>query len=214
MNSIRQLELFSLLSDSQWEALKKAAMTKTFFKKEIIFTSDETKNYYIIILSGRVKVYLSYPNGKEFTLGLLNPGDIYTSHAHVNASALSKTALWIIPDHFFRNLSEEQPAFFMQMIPVLGHFFGNAIEIIHSLVYTDVRKRIVNYFIKNGTVTSSELVVVHSLSMGEFANYLGSTRQTISTILNQWNREGMIELEKNQIRIKDPEMLLELTNVK
>lgn len=212
MISIRQLELFSLLSDSQWEALTKKATTKTFLKKEIIFTSDETKNYYIIILSGRVKVYLSYPNGKEFTLGILNPGDIYTSHAHVNACTLSKTTLWIIPDQYFRALSAEQPALFMNMIPILGHFFGNAIDIIHSLVYTDVRKRLVNYFLKNGTVHTCGIVVIRSLSMGELANQLGSTRQTVSTILNQWNREGMIELEKHQISIKDPDVLLKGTN--
>src|SRR4051794_37789899 len=129
MISTRHLKLFSLLNDNQWESLTKVATKKTFKKREIIFTSEETNNYYIIILSGKVKVYLSYPNGKEFTIGLLNPGDLYTSHAHVNASALSQTTIWIIPDHFIQTLSIELPSFFMQIIPILGHFFGNTIDI-------------------------------------------------------------------------------------
>lgn len=213
MVPIRQLKPYSSLSNDQWTFLTQHAIQRTFYKKETIFNSEENENYFIIILSGQVKVYLSYPNGKEFTLGLLEQGDLYTSHAHVNAKAISPTTLWVVPYQSMQTLLKEQPSFLTHLFPIVGHFFGNAIDIIHSLVFTDVRERLAIYLLKNGTeyrvVQKNDLVVFRS-TMNDLANLVGSSRQTVSTILNQWHRDGIIQIDRDYIKINQPDKLQEI----
>jgi CRP/FNR family transcriptional regulator, carbon monoxide oxidation system transcription regulator len=211
MFPIRQMEPFSRLSEDQWTFLRTQATQKTFSKKETIFHSDEQENYFIIILTGQVKVYLSYPNGKEFTLGLLKQGDLYPTHAHVNAKAITPATVWVITWRSMQTLLIEEPSFLAHLFPIAGQLFGNAIEIIHSLVFTDVRERLAIYLLKNKTdyrtVPSSETFVSRSLTMNELANLLGSSRQTVSTILNQWHKDGIIHLDRDYIKLTHPDEL-------
>lgn len=74
---LKSISLFSGLSDAEIDALAEAAIVRTFQKNTIVVTEGEKSDSLYVILSGRVKAYVSDANGKDLVLNLVGPGEYF-----------------------------------------------------------------------------------------------------------------------------------------
>ncbi|MDI6880133.1 MAG: cyclic nucleotide-binding domain-containing protein, partial [Desulfitobacteriaceae bacterium] len=73
-DELRIIPVLKALTDEQLHFLLKSSREKTYKKRESIFNPEEVNNYVIMLLQGRVRIYLAYPDGREFTIAFLEPG--------------------------------------------------------------------------------------------------------------------------------------------
>jgi len=162
----------------------------------VIFDADETDNLVFILAQGRVRVYLAYED-KEFTLGILGPGDLYATHAGCYVQALDDARLLVADVHSVKRCMAEVPAFTRTMVRVLGNILQNAFSIIGSLAFKDIYDRLMDYILiqarDNAVEEDGELVLTLGLTVEQLAQLLGATRQTVSTLLNDMVRAGLLE---------------------
>lgn len=76
-----EIALIRALSEQHFLNPNQSAHERSFRKKECIFTPEKQEDFISIIIKGKVRIYLNYPDGKEFTIAFLEPGDVYSSHS-------------------------------------------------------------------------------------------------------------------------------------
>ena len=197
--------LFSQLPESIVDQYFSHCHTRKFRKKEEIFGPEEHTDYIYFVIKGRVRVYLRYPNGKEFTLTILESGAVYSGHTRTFGQALDDGEMIFIPIQSFRKVLVEVPLFAMSVISVLGDSLKNSINTIESLVFKEVNKRLYQFVYSLALAGSQQgaasFPVILGLTHQQIATIVGSTRQTVNAFLNNLQKEGLIIIEKDKIII-------------
>ncbi|MBU1001621.1 MAG: Crp/Fnr family transcriptional regulator [Proteobacteria bacterium] len=203
--------LLHYLRRPEFAELRTAFHTRTFAKGSLIYSPDEKDNLVFIVSSGRVRVYLAYGD-KEFTLGILGTGDIYSSHTETFVQALDDVELQVIDVKAFRRRMVGDPEVTKAMVRVLGNILKASFAIIDGLVFKDANCRLIALLVtearRHGISEPDGVRVDIDLPVEQVARLLGATRQTVSTLLNELVRAGLIrKVARGQYLIPDVEAL-------
>lgn len=205
-------QLFSQLPEPVITKYLSHCLTKKYKKKAEIFVPEEHSEYIYLVTSGRIRVYLRYPNGKEFTLTLLEAGDTYSGHTRTFGQAIADSEIVFIPVDLFRNLLIEVPSFAMSVIAVLGDALKNSINTIESLVFKEVNKRLYQFIyslaLSSDRQGADSFQVNIGLTHQQIATIVGSTRQTVNTFFNSLQKEGVLILGKDKIIIQKFDIII------
>ncbi|ADU61550.1 MAG: Crp/Fnr family transcriptional regulator [Pseudodesulfovibrio sp.] len=190
------VNLLDELGRDELGELRNVFRERAWSKGAIIFDADETDNLVFIIAEGRVRVYLAYED-KEFTLGILGPGDLYATHAGCYVQAFDDTRLLLADVQSVKRCMTEMPVFTRTMVRVLGNILQNTFSIIGGLAFKDIYDRLMDYILieaqDNGVPEGDGLTISLGLTTEQLAQLLGATRQTVSTLLNDMVRAGFME---------------------
>ena len=153
-----------------------------------------------IIKSGRIQIYLAVDD-KEFSLVILGPGDIYTSHTSAHVKSLDESVLLIIPTERIYACMSKYPSLTLPIIIVLGRLLKESFSIINSLVFKDVCQRLILFLMHEANVkgcSSKEGITINpGMTTSQLATIVGSSRQTVSKILNAMFQADVLYRKKN-----------------
>jgi CRP/FNR family cyclic AMP-dependent transcriptional regulator len=74
---LAQVPLFAELTPAELRALGRSLRRRPFARGEVIFQQGDPGTSLCIIESGRIKIVLGSPEGKELILALLGPADFF-----------------------------------------------------------------------------------------------------------------------------------------
>ena len=95
-----QVEIFHGLSSDELAALEHSSTSETYSKNTVVIQENEPADALYVIESGRVKVYCSDKNGKEFIMNSLGVGDYFGELALLDDSARSASVRTVEPCQF------------------------------------------------------------------------------------------------------------------
>src|SRR5437764_14479100 len=90
---LAQIELFSGLTEPELEHLSASLRRRRFAKGQILFFRGDPGQSLYIIESGQVKIVLTSPEGREFSLALLGPADFFGDLALLDGEPRSADAV-------------------------------------------------------------------------------------------------------------------------
>jgi CRP/FNR family transcriptional regulator, carbon monoxide oxidation system transcription regulator len=190
-------DLLQELDTPEWAALRQSLSSRTYAKGRQVFSPHETENLLFIVVRGRARVYLAYRD-KEFTMALLDAGDVYTTHTRAHVEALDDLELLVTDIALVRRHLATMPTLATAMVKVLGDLLAHAFSVIDGLAFHDVRRRLIHLLLHEAERAcpgiGSAPCLTHGLSIEQLATIVGSSRQTVSSLLNTLEREGLIEL--------------------
>lgn len=170
-------------------------------------------NFVFIVKSGLVRIYLSYGD-REFTIAFLKPGDLYVSHSNAFVQVLEDAVLLLLDTPTFNRCMMTIPEFTVPIVRVLGGMLKSCFSIIDGLALRDVTVRLARLLIDlahENEGSSQERLIRLPLSGEMLAQTLGTSRQTISTLLTDFTRLGILQKEQRGLyRILDEDRLREL----
>lgn len=170
-------------------------------------------NFVFIVKSGMVRIYLSYGD-REFTIAFLKPGDLYVSHSNAFVQVLEDAVLLLLDTPTFNRCMMTIPEFTVPIVRVLGGMLKSCFSIIDGLALRDVTVRLARLLIDlahENDEKSQERLIRLPLSGEMLAQTLGTSRQTISTLLTDFTRLGILQKEQRGLyRILDENRLREL----
>ncbi len=182
------------------------------------FTSDDTLNYFYFIMRGKIKISQLNPHtGKEQTIQLLTRGDMFDvitlldrqSHEYFS-TALEESEVIQVPIRHIRDLIETNPAFNRYFFPYLGKQMRHMEDLAIDLSLYDVYHRLLRLFARNiEGEDESNLALINDLSHEELAALVGSVRKVVNRSLQQLKHEGIIDISRKQIILKDLEKILD-----
>ncbi|MDO9631029.1 MAG: Crp/Fnr family transcriptional regulator [Humidesulfovibrio sp.] len=191
------IDILAELNKPGLEELSKCFQLRSFAKKTLIFLPNQEQDLIFIVASGRTRIYLGYED-KEFTLAILERGDVYSTHTRAYVSALEETTLLCAETARVRRHMLNIPEFTGTMVRILSELLKHSISIIDDLAFRDVQMRLVRFlrFVasQSGVAESGGTAVNLGLTTEQLASLIGTTRQTLSTMLNTLEREERIQL--------------------
>lgn len=190
-------DLLKELAKPEFAEVRQAFATRTYPKGRQVFGPREPRDRLFIVVRGRARVYLAYRD-KEFTMAILDAGDVYTTHTRAFVEALDDLELLVADIAAVRRFLVSVPALTTSMVRVLGDLLAHAFTVIDSLAFHDVRNRLIQFLLYEvGQVRpggEATLCFAHGLNIEQLATIVGSSRQTVSSLLNTLEREGLIEM--------------------
>lgn len=214
------LTSFDLFSSVKQEDIQKIEMI-TFFQKfqpgDIIFMEGDPGQTLYMIKSGWIKIARISPQGREKTLALLGKGDCMGELALLDnkgrsatAQTLTRTETLCIDSQDFQKLLDEYPSISRTVIKILTERLRRANKEIENLIFHDVLYRLISFFLEKGEIKGNTLVVTR-FPQREIASLIGTSRETVSRLLNELVGDELLVIEKNCFLL-DKEALRKLTS--
>ncbi|MEK7432598.1 MAG: Crp/Fnr family transcriptional regulator [Cyanobacteriota bacterium] len=211
---LENLNLFSKMSMKEKMHLDKiTVMSETDKFKPIFLPGDKANNIYII-KTGKVKISKLFEDGKQITLSILNPGDIIgemsllgEEEQNTVAEAIENTYLCIIEKNEFENLLLMNPILNLKITKLIGWRLRNIENRIENLIFKDVTSRIIHILLELAKSYRKEtpegIEIDLRLTHEELSQLVALNRQTVTTKLNELKQQGLIEIKRARIILKD-----------
>jgi CRP/FNR family transcriptional regulator len=215
-----RIPLFDNLDDSEIASIRDKMFMKRIKKGEIILREEDTNKFMYIILKGRVKVIQTTEDGKEIVLSIHGAGDTFgevslidgkTTQARV--MAVSDSLISIMSKEDFYILFRSHPKVLDNLLKLLCSRFRESVDCIKMLNLNNANQRMQMLFIKlmheYGENQEEGVMLKIKLTHNDIANMSGLTRETVTRIMNRWQKDGYIEMQSRYIQLK-PEFVREL----
>lgn len=202
--------LFSDLDKSEYEALSRKAVTRKYPRNtNIINEGDDSSSLYIII-SGKVKVFVSDENGKEVILNVQGPGEYFGELALIDSGPRSasvmtteKSTLSVLSKQDFCDFLEHHPAAVFKILRGTVKRLRVLTDNVKSLALMDVYGRVARTLLQLAREEGDEMVIKDALTQQDIADRIGASREMVSRILKDLKTGGYIEVDRKHITIKE-----------
>lgn len=175
----------------------------------VILTPEDSRAVLFLIRDGQVQLYKITSDGKQCTLTILQNGDIFgethlfcTGCRQVYASALTDASLYSIDSDMFQDLMQENPGLGLQMLAWTSRRLKETEDLLELIAYGDVRTRILYQLLRLcedfGMPEGEGCRLNIQLTQQDLANMVAASRETVSSLLGQLGREGLIDTSQRQ----------------
>jgi CRP-like cAMP-binding protein/ActR/RegA family two-component response regulator len=206
------------------DELKKLAenkKTKTYKKKEIIFSEGMSPAGVYLVHSGKIKAYKTHELGKELIIDLYNKGDFFgyipllEERTHnETAEALEETELVMVPKEDFFTLIYGNTVVMKKFIRLLSDSVADKEEQLIRLAYSSVRKRVAEALLlleKRYAENTGEKFSI-AVSREDLANIVGTATESLIRTLSDFKHEKLIGIKGSMITILDHNGLVAIRN--
>ena len=204
---LKNIATFRGLSEAKLRALASKAVTRSVLKNVVVITEGEFTRSLYMIISGKVKVYLTDESGKELVLDVKGPGE-YFGEMVLDDGPRSASIMTLEPCQFavitmadFKTALLENPEIALQVITNLIRMTRGLNENVRSLALLDVYGRVARMLLDMAVERGGQQVVQEKLTQQEMANKVGTSREVINRILRDLTTGGYIKIEDKTITI-------------
>ncbi len=192
-----------------WD-LANAAIKKNYRTGQTIINENDIAEVFYVVISGMVKMFKASPDGREQTLYIFGPGEIFGVCAifsdmvfPAGASALEESVLLTFKGDLVKDIAHQDPTILFNMIRVLACRLKESMALVELLALKDIPQRVASFLLMS-TIKKDcreEAAVDLMITRREMAKIIGSTPETLSRVLKKLAMENMIELKGRRLRV-------------
>ncbi|PYQ03138.1 MAG: Crp/Fnr family transcriptional regulator [Acidobacteria bacterium] len=210
---LRTVPIFSELSDEDISSLAHLALRKRYPKDTVVFFENEEGDFFFTILEGRIKVTILGDDGREVILSVLGPGDFFGEMALLDNEPRSATAIAVEESELlslhrndFQTVLNDNRSITSALIRVLSARLRRANHQISTLALLDVYGRVARVIVDMAREEGKRLrdgrIAFRRATHQEIANRIGTTRETVTRMLKDLERQGLIHVEGKEIVVQ------------
>ncbi|MCH7494491.1 MAG: Crp/Fnr family transcriptional regulator [Candidatus Marinimicrobia bacterium] len=212
---LKRINVFKGMSDAEVKHLDEITFMKHYDKKDLIYLPGDVSDQVYLLKEGRVKISKLSEDGREITLVILEPGEIFGESALIDdketrstvAEALENAYLCVISRRDFEEFINNKPELALSVTKLIGFRRRQIENMLEDLVFRGVHERLALLLLRlaerHGKEVDGKNLIDISLTHYDYANLIGSTRETTTACLNDFKREGLIEFQKRKVVIID-----------
>jgi len=206
----QRVQLFSGLGSEEMSRIAAHARSMRKTRGEFIYMPGDRADYVYFLKQGRVKLSVLSESGKEIAIDIIRSGEIFGEFALVDESlrsnmvqALDDVLMWVFSKQDFTKLLTSLPQLALSYIKLVGDRRRRMEKKLSDITSKPVSGRICELLHEIAT-SSAELEsdYIVPLTHHDVASLIGAARQTTTTVLNDLERRGIIELGRGSIRVK------------
>ncbi len=213
LNEVKSFESLKKLSENK--------KTKTYKKREVIYSEGSYPNAVYFLKNGKIKNLKSNEFGKEYIIELHKPGDFFgyldlleNTAYQDTAMALQDSEVVIIPKDEFNALLYNNRDVATKFIKMLSNEVREREERLLKLAYNSVRKRVAESLIMlaNRYQEDKSKPFAISITREDLASIVGTATETVIRTLSDFKDEHLIEMKGSLITVLDYEKLARMRN--
>ena len=195
---------------------------KEYKKGEYIYLPEEHADRIYFLTEGRVKIGTYSETGKEITKAILSTGEVFGELSLIGeqkrrdfAYAMENTVACILSVSDMKSLMRDHNGLGLFLMKIMGSRMLNLEQRLESLVFKDSRTRIIEFLhdmgVKKGQRVGYEMLVRKFMTHQEIANLTATSRQTVTTVLNELRNKNILTFNRRRLLIRDMELLAKET---
>ncbi|RKS03613.1 response regulator [Flavobacterium sp. 102] len=187
-------------------------------KKQVLYYEGDKVTGIYLIHKGKIKTTKIADDDRELTTGIydidqfVGANILFSSEHYIdNATALEECSLSFFPIQELEKLISQYPDVAGKFIKILSNEVGDKEEQLLQMAYSSVRKRIAESLLSyhKQHCTNGESI---NLTRYEIANLSGTAPETVSRTLTDFENEGLIDKNRNELVLLNPQKLSGLRN--
>lgn len=222
---IRRNDFFVHLSPEDYESLNIVHNFIIADKNAFIYFDAPNHNKLYFIKDGYVKLGHVDDEGNEVIKDVLLPGDVFgqftlekqNMSGEFAQAYKSDVSLCAFTIQDFETLLHNKPALAVQFSKKIGQKLRRVENRLMNLLQKDARSRLLYFFYtllqNNGDIQENGMTLTNYLTHEDIARLTGTSRQTVTTLISQFEDEGFLEVDRKKIKILDLKRLLRETRV-
>ena len=182
-------------------------VVRSFPKGAVLINEGDHADSLFIIISGRVRVYSSNSQGREFVIDFHGPGEyvgemsLDGSPRSASVNTVEPTTCAVISRTRVREFLLEHPAFAEHLVRKLIHRVRSTTENVKSLALTDVYTRLARLIDTLAPPGDGERTVPERLTQQDIADRVGASRDMISKLLKDLVAGGYLTVNDRRITL-------------
>lgn len=218
--AIQQFSVFANLSTSEFKEVMSAAHEKLLPRRESIYIEGDPIREIFLLTSGCVKVTQLGPSGQEVILRLHGAGELIGAqglsagkHHPATARAIQTSTALVWEASVFESISDRVHFLRRNTARILGERLQEMEERFREISTQKVAPRLSRQLIRllNQLGRNSDQAVEIGLSREELAQLTGTTLFTVSRLLSQWERLGIVSSRREAVVVCDVPALTALS---
>ena len=177
---------------------------------------DKFRSLYVV-KTGAVKTYTQTSSGDEHVIGFHLPGEILGLDAIQDdqhgcfAKALETTAICEMPFGRLEELSINIPSLQHQMLRLLSREVSSEAQMISLLNNSTAEERLASFLVslsdrfKRRGFSATDFFL--AMSRQDIGSYLGLALETVSRLFTRFQDQGILEVDRKHVQIRDMERL-------
>jgi CRP/FNR family cyclic AMP-dependent transcriptional regulator len=226
---LANVSIFGMLDERELQVLLDLTTTRRLAAKESLFRKGDPGNRLYGVLSGRLKVMATAPDGKEMVFGVMGPGEVIGEIALVDSNPRSASVVALEPSELLtlhrRDLVpflEQHPSVAIQLASVLARRLRRLSEKAEDTVFLALPARMAKTLVAlidsyEGTGEAeggaADSPVEIRLAQQDLADMLGTTRETVNKQLRLWEDESILELKRARISVLRRDALIAIADL-
>lgn len=173
----------------------------------VLFRPGDAARGFIVLLSGRIHVYLTGRNGRELLLYKVEPGEsclqttlglLGDAPYHGEGVAETDAEGYVIPPALFLRLMAASEGFRSFVFKAFANRLSDSLFVLEQVAFVKVEERLVRELLHSADADGVVIATHHQLAVA-----IGSAREVVSRRLDALSSAGLIGLDRGEIRLLD-----------
>ena len=213
------VDLYNLLCPTKTPGIEENHKPNVYNKEDMIYFQEDQSKHIYMISEGRVKIGNYTSDGKEIVKSILGKGELFGEMALAGEERRSEFARALdngtrvcpmtIDD--MKELLKENDTLSFRILKLIGFRLKKVERRLESLVFKDARTRIIEFLLElaeeKGQKVGFEMMIRNHFTHKDIASLTGTSRQTVTTVLNELKEKNLINFDRRRILIRDLEKL-------
>lgn len=218
---LKQVVVFENATNDDLVLFLKNGITRSMEEGGYFFLQGDEATYLYILTGGQVKLTQSNPSGQQVNLRTIYPWQMFGALGAVrtdgatypaSAQALEDSTALAVPSLFMHSMMETRPYLSFELMKLMTSYIQEMQARYRELATEKVEQRVANALIRlagqSGTKPGKEAGVELFFSRQDLAEMTGTTLYTVSRLLSDWERKGIIKTGREKIIVLKPHDLV------
>lgn len=218
INFFKEVPLLCNLEDYEHNQIADVAVVKEFEKNKIIFYEQDKGNSLYIIVYGQVKIVVNSNDGREHILGFLKDKEFFGEISLLDGEPRSTTVISLekvkviaINREDFIKILRNNPDMTYKIILSLCNKLRWTDRHVSNLAFLSAAGRVARTIVElcedENSMEGNNCVLNHKMTRQDFANIAGTSRETLTRIIMEFQDEGILTSYRNKLVIHEKNKL-------
>lgn len=221
MSELANVKLFSDITKEETERILTCSKSgiRAYPADSYIFSQGEKPTKLFLLLEGQIQICKDFSSGKRSVLYMVEPGNVFGEiflfgdkrQYWYDAAAVTKVKVlempWDFFYHFCSNACEHHKQLTQNMLEILSENNFKITRKLHIISTASLRERLAIWL---SDAMDEKGIVKLNMNREQLADFLGVARPSLSRELMRMQKEGLLAVDKKQIRVCDKEAVEKL----
>ncbi|MCB0211863.1 MAG: Crp/Fnr family transcriptional regulator [Anaerolineae bacterium] len=213
---LKQTPLFSALNDNDLNTIVNDLKLRTYRRDDIIFSQGDQSHEVYVVQKGKLRVFKVSPSGGETSINIFFPTDVVGEFAAVDnqprsasAKAIGSCSLLVMPQTRFLHHLRTMPDLALSLAKLLTNKLRWTAAYAETIAQYDAAGRLLHILLSYNEQFGEEeeagkrYVLNLALNQTDLASLIGTRREWVNRLLQEWRKRGLVEYDSGKIIILD-----------
>ena len=219
---LRQVNVFQNATDEDLKLFVQNSIERSVEEGEFFFFQGDPAVYFYVLISGRAKLMQMNPAGQQVNLRTINEWQMFGALGAVRdnaaypatAQALEHSTALAIKSDFLREMMQSRPYLSFDLMKLMTSYIQEMQERYRELATEKVERRIAHALLRLVAQMGIKVAgggIELTFTRQDLAEMSGTTLYTVSRVLSEWEKQGLVEAGRERVSIRKPHELVRIS---